>query len=48
MLESMRAQKPIFTAVERAAQETDRVTMDSRAASMGKYFPAARAMACRW
>ena len=28
MLESMRSQRPVFTAVERAAQETDRVTVD--------------------
>src|SRR5215470_6222068 len=28
MIESMRRQKPLFTAVERPAQETDRVTLD--------------------
>lgn len=28
MIESMRRQKPVFTAVDRAAQDTDRVTLD--------------------
>jgi trigger factor len=39
MLESMRAQKPIFTAVERAAQETDRVTIDYEGRIDGEVFP---------
>jgi len=28
MIESMRRQRPVFTAVERPAQDTDRVTID--------------------
>ena len=28
MIESMRKQRPVFTVVERAAQDTDRVTVD--------------------
>jgi len=34
MLESMRLQRPVFTEVQRAAQDGDRVALDFRAASM--------------
>src|SRR5215813_2301591 len=38
MIESMRRQKPAFTAVERAAQDTDRVTIDFDGQIDGKPF----------
>jgi trigger factor len=39
MLESMRAQRPIFTVVERAAQQDDRVTIDYEGRIDGAVFP---------
>jgi trigger factor len=39
MLESMRAQKPIFSAVERPAQDTDRVSIDYEGRINGEVFP---------
>jgi len=39
MLESMRAQRPIFTLVERAAQDGDRVTLDYEGRIDGAVFP---------
>lgn len=39
MLESMRAQRPEFTAVERAAQTADRVTIDFEGRIDGAVFP---------
>jgi trigger factor len=39
MIESMRRQKPIFTAVERAAQATDRVTIEFEGRIDGELFP---------
>src|ERR1700744_5935049 len=38
MLESMRRQRPVFTAVERAAHETDRVIIDYKGSIDGKPF----------
>jgi trigger factor len=38
MVESMRRQKPVFTAVERPAQETDRVTIDFEGQIDGEPF----------
>jgi trigger factor len=38
MIESMRRQKPVFTAVERPAQDTDRVTIDFDGQIDGKPF----------
>jgi trigger factor len=38
MIESMRRQRPVFTAVERAARETDRVVIDYKGAIDGKPF----------
>lgn len=38
MLESMRKQRPVFTAVERPARETDRVTVDYTGLMEGKPF----------
>jgi trigger factor len=39
MLESMRAQRPIFTVVDQAAQEGDRVTLDYEGRIDGAVFP---------
>jgi trigger factor len=39
MLESMRSQRPIFTLVERAAQDGDRVTLDYEGRIEGAVFP---------
>jgi trigger factor len=39
MLESMRTQRPIFTVVERAAQDGDRVTIDYEGRIDGAVFP---------
>ena len=39
MLESMRAQRPLFTLVERAAQDGDRVTIDYEGRIDGAVFP---------
>jgi trigger factor len=39
MLESMRQQRPIFTVVERAAQDADRVTLDYEGRIEGAVFP---------
>ena len=39
MLESMRRQKPVFTAVERAASDTDRVTIAFEGRIDGEVFP---------
>jgi trigger factor len=39
MIESMRAQRPIFTPVERAAQEGDRVALDFEGRIDGEVFP---------
>ena len=38
MIESMRRQRPIFTAVERAAQDTDRVVIDYKGTIDGQSF----------
>ena len=38
MIESMRRQRPVFTAVERAAKETDRVVIDYKGAIDGNPF----------
>ena len=38
MIESMRRQRPVFTAVERAAKETDRVVIDYKGTIDGKPF----------
>ncbi|HEX2789104.1 MAG TPA: trigger factor [Steroidobacteraceae bacterium] len=39
MIESMRAQRPVFTLVERAAQDGDRVTLDYEGRIDGAVFP---------
>jgi trigger factor len=39
MLQSMRAQRPLFTLVERAAQQDDRVTIDYEGRIDGSVFP---------
>src|ERR1700722_10876678 len=39
MIESMRAQRPLFTLVERAAQQDDRVTIDYEGRIDGTVFP---------
>jgi trigger factor len=39
MIESMRAQRPVFTPVERAAQEGDRVALDFEGRIDGEVFP---------
>jgi trigger factor len=39
MIESMRAQRPVFTLVERAAQDGDRVTIDYEGRIDGAVFP---------
>src|SRR3982074_19981 len=39
MIESMRRQRPVFTAVERPAQDTDRVTIDFDGRIDGQPFP---------
>ena len=48
MIESMRRQKPIFTVVDRPAQETDRVTIDFDGQIDGKPFEGGEGRNVTW